>query len=249
MQKRKSSTKPTRRRTAARSDGRTTVLLTGFGPFPSVPVNATMMLVPLLAKAARQLFPAVHIVTEILPTEWVAAPAHVDRLLKLHRPDIVLHFGVSSRARGFEIESRGRNLCAMVPDASGCRPSAPAIVDDGIDLLPSRFPVTEIVQRLQAQKIPAFRSWSAGTYLCNATLYHVLTETTGQACEAGFVHVPDKLAARSAIAQAGLPMRTRPGCPLTWPQALNGGLEIIATLLDRPSPNPARRTLALRRTG
>ncbi len=250
MQHRQSIVRTTRRHPSAHdpvpSDGRTTLLLTGFGPFPSVSVNATMMLVPRLAKAARRLFPAVHIVTEILPTEWVAAPARVEHLLRIYRPDIVLHFGVSSRARGFEIESRGRNQCAMVPDASGCRPVTSAVVGGGMDLLPSRVPVAAIVRRLQLQSIPAYRSWSAGTYLCNATLYHVLTQTTGQACEAGFVHIPDKLAGSAALAYARSELRTRPGCPLTWPQALAGGLEIIATLLDQPTPNPARRTAALR---
>jgi len=229
--------------TAARSDGRTTFLLTGFGPFPSVPANATMTLVPRLAAAARQLFPAVRIVTEILPTEWVAAPSRVNDLLATHQPDIVLHFGVSSRARGFEIEARGQNVRVMAPDASGAHPSRPAVRETGQHLLPSRVPVGEIVRRLRRQKLPAYQSWSAGTYLCNATLYHSLTETHGEACQTGFVHIP------GSLAPVGLQssLRTSPGCPLTWPQALAGGLEIVATLLDQPSPNPARRALALRR--
>ena len=244
MQHRTPASTMSHRTVAASGTGRTTLVMTGFGPFPSVPVNATMTLVPRLAEAARRLFPAVDIVTEILPTEWVAAPARIDRLIELHRPDIVLHFGVSGRARGFEIETRGRNACAMIPDASGRRPLSPDIRDDGNTLLPSRIPVAEIVRRLRRQGVPAFRSWSAGTYLCNATLYHVLTETIGRSCEAGFVHVPDRLASAGALA---LPFRTRPGCPMTWTQALRGGLEIIATVLNQPTPNATRRTVAMYR--
>ena len=244
MQKRTVSPNMPRTRAVTRTDGRTTLLVTGFGPFPSVPVNATMTLVPRLAAAARHLFPAVRIVTDILPTEWVAAPARVDRLLKLYQPDVVLHFGVSSRARGFEIESRGCNRCAMVPDASGSRPAAPAIAQNGIDLLPSRIPVTEIVQRLRQQGVPVFRSWSAGTYLCNATLYHVLAKMADHACAAGFVHIPDSLVPAGADSLKS-PLRTSAGCPMTWPQALTGGLEIIATVLAQPPPTAARRALAL----
>ena len=231
--------------TSAPTDGRTTLLMTGFGPFPTVPANATMTLVPRLAVAARQLFPAVRIVTEILPTEWIAAPIRVNDLLTAHQPDIILHFGVSSRARGFEIETRGQNVRVMAPDASGAHPSAPAVSEAGQHLLPSRIPVGEIVRRLRLQKLPAYQSWSAGTYLCNATLYHSLTETHGGVSQAGFVHIPGSLAPVGL--QSAKTLRTSPGCPLTWPQALAGGLEIVATLLDQPSPNPARRALALQR--
>lgn len=245
MQLRRPPLTQSQSRSRLRRGGRTTLLLTGFGPFPRVPVNATMTLVPRLADAARLLFPAVDIVSEILPTEWIAAPARVDHLLAKHDPDISLHFGVSNRARGFEIESRGRNLCVMAPDASGCHPLTNAVRDEDRDLRQSRVPVAEIVHRLRRQRIPAYRSWSAGTYLCNATLYHVLAELRAAGRRAGFVHIPDKLAAGGRLI-GGARVRTAPGCPMNWEQALVGGIEIIAAVLDQPSPNPARRARALR---
>ena len=223
-----------------RTDGRTTVLLTGFGPFPSVPVNATMMLVPRLAEAATTLFPATCFVTAILPTEWTAAPRRVDGLLATHRPDLVVHFGVSSRARGFEIEIRGRNACALAPDATGQIPNGVHIDTTGPSLRPSRLPVAEIVRRLQRRGLPAFQSWNAGAYLCNATLYHVLEATHETTIESGFVHIPASLAPPGTQAARGGPLRTSPGCPLTWSQTLEGALEIVAACLDRPSPEMAR---------
>ena len=228
-------------------DGRTTLLLTGFGPFPSVPVNATMLLVPRLAIAARQLFPGVRIVTDILPTEWIAAPTRVDHLLATHRPDIVLHFGVSSRARGFEIEMRGRNQCVMAPDAVGAHPRHTDLGDDGPLLQPSRVPVEEIVRRLRRHHLPAFRSWTAGAYLCNATLYHVLTQIGARPVQAGFVHIPALLAPRARLSGHRRQLSASPGCPLTWMQTLTGSLEIIATLLDQPSPHPTRSRTAWQR--
>ena len=58
----------------AGAQARTTVLITGFGPFPGVPVNATMRLLPELALAAPRLFPDVRFAVEVLPTEWAAGP-------------------------------------------------------------------------------------------------------------------------------------------------------------------------------
>lgn len=232
---------------ATANDARTTVLLTGFGPFPRVPVNATMALVPRLAAAARQLFPATRVIDEILPTEWIAAPTIVDALIARHRPDIILHFGVSSRARGFEIESRGRNARAWAADACGAHPPSSLIRSEGNTIVPSRLRVDEIVRRVRLQRVPAYRSWSAGTYLCNATLYHSLVESRGHAPVVGFVHIPDALAPAGSRAAYSTRLLSAPGCPLNWHQALTGGIEIVAALLDQPPPHPGRRALALQR--
>ena len=90
---------------------RPVILLTGFGPFPGVAANATSLLVPRIGLAARHAFPGVAIVSHILPTEWDAGLHVVRELYANLRPEIALHFGVSGRARGFEIEARGRNHC------------------------------------------------------------------------------------------------------------------------------------------
>jgi pyroglutamyl-peptidase len=232
------------------SDGRTVVLLTGFGPFPSVPVNATMTLVPRLAVAARTLFPGIHFLHAILPTEWDAAPDHVDKLVTRLKPDLVIHFGVSRRARGFEIEKRGRNVRALSPDACGAIPNDTCIAARGPHLRPSRLPVAEIVTRLHQRRVPAFQSWNAGTYLCNATLFHALGARSLRHVPTGFVHIPAELTPPGTAPEGG--RRTSPGCPLTWTQAEAGGLEILATCLDRPSPsdNAIQRALRLgRRSG
>src|SRR5262245_29794846 len=153
---------------------RTTVLITGFGPFPGVPVNATMRLVPELVRTGAHLHPDVRILSEILATEWAAAPQRLEPLLAEARPDLVLHFGVSSRARGFEIEARARNACTQSPDAAGALPAGAAVQEGGAEHLATSLPVQHIVTRLRLRGIPAFVSRDAGGYLCNATLYHSL---------------------------------------------------------------------------
>ncbi|HEY7086008.1 MAG TPA: hypothetical protein VH519_14455 [Hyphomicrobiaceae bacterium] len=210
---------------------RTSVLITGFGPFPGVPSNATMQLLPQLARVAPRSFPDVRFAFEVLPTEWSAGPRRLQALLAEVAPDLAVHFGVSSRARGFEIEQRARNACAVTPDASGALPSAAAVSELGPEYLPASLPVRHVVARLRRLGIAAFVSRDAGTYLCNAALYQSLASAKDAAKadrRVGFVHIP------AALARPGGANRGRSGaCLLTWQQALDGALEIVATCLRR----------------
>jgi pyroglutamyl-peptidase len=218
-------------------DAHTTVLLTAFGPFPRVPVNATMRLVPVLADRAAQAFPDVRFVAEMLPTEWQKAPGLLAELIRNIKPDVVLHFGVSSRARGFEIEQRAQNVCQITPDAVGALPAGSRVLGEGADYLRASLPVPYLVSALKRRGIAAYASRDAGAYLCNALLYHslALAAEAASGARVGFVHIP------ASLARPGGPNRGRVGaCPLTWSQAVEGGLEIVAGCLGRP---PQRRTL------
>jgi pyroglutamyl-peptidase len=165
----------------------------------------------------------------VLATEWAAAPRRLDGLLADVRPDLVLHFGVSSRARGFEVEQRAANVCVQMPDAAGILPPGERLSADGAEHLKASLPVQHIVARLRARGIPAFVSRDAGGYLCNATLYHSLgcaREAPGR--RVGFVHIP------ATLGRPGAANRGRVGaCRLTWEQAAAGGLEILAACLGQ----------------
>ena len=225
----------------ATAQGRTAVLITGFGPFPGVPVNATMQLLPELARTAPRRFPDVQFAFEVLPTEWAAAPRRLQQLLTEIEPDLALHFGVSSRARGFEIETRARNACAAMPDASGAPPADEALWKEGADHLPVSLPVHYIVMRLRRLGIAAFASRDAGAYLCNAALYHSLVcakDEPASGRRVGFVHIP------ATLARPGGSNRGRSGaCPLTWEETVAGALEILAACLGRAqfAVSPAKR--------
>lgn len=212
-------------------EARTTVLITGFGPFPGVPVNATMRLVPTLAETGSRAFPDVRLAAEILPTEWMAAPRRLDQLLAAIAPDLVLHFGVSARARGFEVEVRAGNRRAQAADASGALPPLSVVREEGAEHLAATLPVQHIVSRLRLRAIPAFVSRDAGAYLCNATLYHSLARAReARRRRVGFIHVPAALARPDGRGTPGC------NCPLTWTQAAEGALEILAASLGRTSP-------------
>ena len=189
------------------------ILLTGFGPFPGVPVNASAALVARLAHEAP--FEA-EVTAIVLPTEWHRGVAEAEAALARTRPDIALHFGVADNARGFVIEEQARNVCDPRPDACATLPSAAYLSADGPPVRRSTLPAADIVARLKAARIPVSRSKNAGTYLCNAVLYASLT-SGHSAPVTGFIHLPRLIG---------------PGGPLSDDQALTGGRAIIQACLS-----------------
>lgn len=205
---------------------RRTILLTGFGPFPGVPENASGRLVPEVAREARKRWPGCHVEGAVLPTEWRAAPRAVADLIDELEPAIVLHFGVSSRARGFAIESRGENRARLICDAAGLLPPSERLSPEGPDMLAASLPVRLIIDRLRRRSLPVSLSRDAGGYLCNAVLYYSLHRARGAGwpMRSGFVHLPATLGCRRGSTMSHL----------SWDEALDGSLEIIAATLGRP---------------
>lgn len=211
------------------------VLLTGFGPFPRVPNNATTLLVPQIAEAAERTFRDARFACHILPTEWGTGLAAVEHLYDRLKPSLALHFGVSGRANGFEIETCGRNLCSMSADAAGSLPLSTALSAAGPEFLPVTLPAAHIVERLRRRGIPAMLSRDAGGYLCNAVFYRTLDlgRRSVEPPRSGFIHLPASLVNERAYCRGPLPR-----CRMSWDDVVTGGLEIIATCLGRPSPAP-----------
>lgn len=219
----------------AMPERRPVVLLTGFGPFPGIPENASTRLASELSAAAQDLYPSHAFSWARLPTEWHHGPRRLHELYRELAPSVAIHFGVSSRASGFEIELRGRNRLAAVADAAGVVPLTSKIDPGGPDELPTRLPVTRIMTSLRAHGLPASLSRDAGAYLCNAVLWHAsdFGRRHDQSLRAGFIHLPAGLAnLRRQSKRPPTPSR------LDWGQALHGGLLIVAATLGIP---PDRR--------
>lgn len=203
------------------------VLLTGFGPFPGTPDNLTSRLVPELARRASRRFRGHDVIDEIFPTDWSQAPQQLSELYARHAPKLALHFGVSERATGFQIETTAFNRCVSAADAAGCLPSAPQIEPDGCESMSTRLPAAEIVARLQALNLPASLSPDAGGYLCNSIFYRTLRHAAAlpRTAVAGFIHIPQKLATADIGTLSNAPR------PFDWNVALLGSMEIIRVCL------------------
>lgn len=210
---------------------RDTILLTGFGPFPGMPRNVSERFVSKLAHLAARRFSAHRVVARILPTEWERAPAKLEAMVERERPKLVLHFGVSSQADSYVLETLAHNTCRQAEDAAGCLPSGNVLEHGGAATLAARLPAQDIVARLSALKVPVVTSNDAGGYLCNAVLYRSLALAAGGQPETvGFFHIP------SAIPSALAKSQEAGGPRFDWGTALVGGLEIIRTCLGRPPP-------------
>lgn len=206
-----------------------TVLLTGFGPFPGVSVNASAILAGRLSERLRARHPAFEVVTAVLPVEWETVGAHIAALLTQHRPSLALHFGVSHNAQGFVFETRAANACRLAADAQGSWPAAGSVDAAGPQYRTVGLPAETIVSRLTGLGLPAELSDDAGGYLCNALLYKSLgcEQARHGRLKAGFVHIPTELAGYGYDGQ-----QSAPTCPLSWEQAVDGGLEIVAACLE-----------------
>jgi pyroglutamyl-peptidase len=219
---------------------RPTILLTGFGPFPSIGANATTVLVPHLAAAARRAFPGLRFSVHILPTEWIASLRLLADLTEELQPVVALHFGVSGRATGFEIETRGRNACSPSEDAAGELPIRECVTPGGPEYLRATIPAPHIVSRLRRQGIPARTSRDAGGYLCNALLYRSLeiARASNRGQRTGFVHLP------ATLVHERRPEREPWGHrQLAWDDVISGGLEVIRASIGQP-PAPSGRVSA-----
>lgn len=222
------------------STSRPVVLLTGFGPFPTVAANASAVLVPRIAELARRALPGITVIEQILPTEWAASLALIDELAGRHRPEVAIHFGVSSRAEGFEIETRARNVCTQSADASGALPDGPCVSPGGMEALPASLPASLIVERLRRRRLPARISRDAGGYLCNAVLYRSLENSRayGTPGRSGFIHLPsDLVSERRPWSEP--PANRR----LDWDGVIAGGVEILGAALGRPLVTSLRPVL------
>ncbi|WP_045835276.1 hypothetical protein [Hyphomicrobium sp. 99] len=196
---------------------RPTVLLTGFGSFPGVPVNASASLARRVARRARVVFPEARFASATLPTEWDRAPRLVAKLHEQHRPVLALHFGVASGAKSLRLETEARNFCRNAVDAAGATPRSLSLSADGPAVRASSIPVREIVTALHVKGYLASISNEAGGYLCNAVLYHSLAFAEARGgCQVGFVHIPSDL--------------TEP--PLRFEEATEAALEIIKIALE-----------------
>ena len=200
------------------------LLLTGFGPFPGIPLNASSALVEEIARRLATRSTEVVLETAMLPTEWKAAPAQLQAAIRRFGPDVALHFGVASEATGFRIETTAENFRARMPDAAGHVPRRRQISAIAPSHLLSTFPAEAIQRRLGDLGIKVELSTDAGRYLCNATLFRSLSLTARSkgAPVAGFIHIP------AALADAG---QARTLQDFDWPRAIEGGLAIVETCL------------------
>jgi pyroglutamyl-peptidase len=171
-----------------------TVLVAGFGPFPGAPKNPSADLVCALARRRRPALSDVRIVSAVLPTTYAAIANELLTLLKQHDPDLVVFFGVATRAKHLRIESRAVNAASEVhPDVHGRKLPTKKIVPDAPAELTVRAALRHVAAAVRNADITALHSRDAGRYICNAALFTTLdvARRTGRPEQVALIHIPN----------------------------------------------------------
>lgn len=164
----------------------TRLLVTGFGPFPRVPVNPSAELAGRIAadpRLRRLLGTPPRLL--ILRTAYDAIASMLEPALA-ERPDAVLMIGVAGRTSRVRVETRAVNRASrLFPDASGRVAGGLALERDGPALRRARA-AARVLVALRRSGLAAVPSRDAGRYLCNAASYRALAEP----CPVVFLHIP-----------------------------------------------------------
>jgi len=169
---------------------RPTLLVTGFEPFAGHAANPAEE----VAKALDGRAVAGAVVrSAVLPVRHAEAGPRVARLVEETDPVAIVHLGLAAGRARIALERVAVNVMDFdTPDNAGFRVHGQPCVPGGPAAYFATLPLAGILAALLAEGVPAYVSNTAGTYLCNQTLYatlHLLTERRHPA-RAGFIHVP-----------------------------------------------------------
>ncbi|MGZ3496020.1 MAG: pyroglutamyl-peptidase I [Vulcanimicrobiaceae bacterium] len=166
------------------------VLITGFEPFGGGTVNPSELVAHSLE---GRLIAGRPIVTRILPVETRNVHERLERTILDEQPDLVICTGQAGGRAAVALERVAVNVLDFEqPDNVGVVRKNEPIVRGGPDARISNLPFEKIVEAWNENGVPGYVSNSAGTYICNQTLYEVLGLVEGAVppMVAGFVHLP-----------------------------------------------------------
>jgi pyroglutamyl-peptidase len=166
------------------------ILVTGFEPYGTHTVNPSQELAKLLD--GRRVG-ACAVATAVLPVHHREATRHVSLLLAEMAPVAVVHLGLAEGRTRLGLERVALNVMDYrIPDNAGYRAEGEPCVPEGPAAYFASLPLPEILAALTVEGVPAYVSNTAGTYLCNQTLYGTLHEIAQRErmARAGLVHLP-----------------------------------------------------------
>ncbi|XP_012532284.1 pyroglutamyl-peptidase 1 [Monomorium pharaonis] len=173
------------------ADPKSTVLVTGFGPFNMHAVNASWEAVKELQKLWTNSveFADVELVTEEIPVSYDYVADYIPQLWKKYNPAIVLHVGVSHLADSLTIE---RHACSNGYDRLDICNKCPNEINVKCNVLETQINVEELCNNVNKNSertgCKARPSHNAGRYLCEYIYYQSLSIEPTKTL---FVHVPD----------------------------------------------------------
>ena len=181
-----------------------------------------------------------------LPTAFDASISELLKLMRLHKPALVICVGQAGGRSALSLERIAVNINdARIPDNAGSQPVDTPVVADGPAAYFSTLPIKAMLRALQRKGFAAEVSQTAGTFVCNHVFYglmHALATHRGfRQVRGGFIHVP-------FLPEQGSPsmplellvqgLRLAVACALATPQdiARGAGAINLETAVDRFLP-------------
>jgi pyroglutamyl-peptidase len=165
-------------------------LLTGFEPYGGRGINPSALVVD---RIDGERIAGATVVGRTLPVSLRPLRSTVETLIREVQPAAVVCLGLWPGEPMIRLESVGLNVADFeIPDNDGVVVSDGALQEGGAPALLATLPLARIEHQLLGAGIPARRSFTAGTFLCNATLFTALAalEAQRRAVPCGFVHLP-----------------------------------------------------------
>jgi len=166
------------------------LLLSGFEPFGIHSVNPSW---EVAQRIAAQPPKGVDVQAKQLPVSYTSAWPMLKAAIRDYQPDVVLMMGVASKRTGINFERVALNLddSASADNENTVRTDS-VIRNNGAMAYISTLPVKAMLDATLAIGIEAKVSNSAGTYVCNHTMYECLhylrhRKLLAKAC---FIHLP-----------------------------------------------------------
>ena len=164
--------------------------MTGFEPFGAHSINPTEGLAKAVDGRRVGDFAVMGVV---LPVHHADTASRLGALLAETNPEAILHLGLAAGRARVALERVAINAMDYeVPDNAGYRASGEPCIPGGPAAYLSTLPLPTIVKALVDEGIPAYTSNTAGTYLCNQTLYWTLhaVRNMPRPPRVGFIHFP-----------------------------------------------------------
>lgn len=165
------------------------ILITGFDPFGGESVNPAFEAVKLLPDEIA----GAQIIKLEVPTVFGKAGDTMEKGIVEHNPDVVLCIGQAGGRSGITPEKVAINYQdGRIADNAGYQPIDVKIKEDGETAYFTQLPVKAMVEKIRSRGIPAFVSYTAGTYVCNDLMYTLLylIDKKYPSVRGGFIHVP-----------------------------------------------------------
>jgi pyroglutamyl-peptidase len=180
--------------------------VTGFEPFGAHSVNPSEGLAKAVDGRRVGDFAVMGVV---LPVHHADTASRLGTLLAETNPETILHLGLAAGRARVALERVAINTMDYeVPDNAGYRASGEPCIPGGPAAYWSTLPLPTIVKALVDEGIPAYTSNTAGTYLCNQTLYWTLhaVRNMPRPPRVGFIHFPllPAMVAATGLEQASM---------------------------------------------